>query len=108
MKSVQFIHYRQYSSERDDVCSRGGATVAIRDDDNNKNQVLVSIARCNPHDVFNKKIGRNIAAGRIDAYLGGRSSLETQVRSVWVADDLDSKRVVADFLYDEMAETDLY
>ena len=108
---VQFMHYRRFVNYTGyagdiEVDSRGGATVAILPAENNT--VLVSIARCNPNDVFNKKVGRAISEGRIQAYLNGRTSLEGTVRSIVVTDLLKLKETVADAISDVMEADDLY
>ena len=91
---VQFMHYRSA-----DV-TRGGATVAIFPQPDTKT-ALIGIARCGPKDVFNKKVGRSIAAGRIKAFLSGSPSDYVAQFDV----DMDNlKDSVAFLLNDTMAE----
>lgn len=108
---IQFMHYRKFvnlSGYAGDISvdSRGGATVAIMPAENNT--ALVSIARCNPNDVFNKKVGRAISEGRIQAYLNGRTSLEGAVKTIVVNDFLKLKETVADVIGSVMEEDGLY
>ena len=108
---VQFMHYRKFVNRSGwagdvEMDSRGGATIAILPAENNT--VLVSIARCNPADVFNKKVGRAISEGRIQAYLNGRTSLEGSVQTIVVADFDKLKETVADAIGDEMEADELY
>lgn len=102
------MHYRYFNMDME-MSSRGGATIAILPADNNK--VLVSIARCNTTDVFNKKVGRAIASGRLIAYLNGRDSIANKVREVVINDPLRVKESVATALQEEMdalAYIDIY
>ena len=108
---TQFMHYRKFHQIGDrsgflTADSRGGATVAILPAENNT--VLISVARCNPNDVFNKKVGRTISEGRIQAYLNGRTSLEGAVQSIVVTDFDRLKETVADAIGDEMEAHELY
>jgi len=110
MNKVQFMHFRPTSGFN--KC-RGGATVAIMPIEpptstagNTAGKLLVSMAKCNAADVFNKKIGREIAAGRLRAFLDGRESAQYKVWMVDVPDIMDDgnfKRVVADDLKDDLA-----
>ena len=113
MDKLQFMHYRAFTTdtdggwgETDEISSRGGATVAIMQADNNK--VLVSIARCNPSDVFNKKVGRTIAAGRLQAYLNGREKLADKIQEIVITDPLQMKETVANAIAVEMDLLGLY
>jgi len=105
MNKLEFMHYRYFNTELE-KSSRGGATIAILPADNNK--VLVSVARCNTTDVFNKKVGRSIASGRLIAYLNGRDSIANKVREVVITDPLRVKECVADALQEEMDGYGLY
>lgn len=111
MNNIQFMHYRAFNEnmgwgDSDEISSRGGATVAILPADNNK--VLVSIARCNPGDVFNKKVGRTIAAGRLQAYLNGREKLADKIVEVVITNPLQLKETVAEAIAEEMDMLGLY
>ena len=106
MSSTQFMHYRQYVSDSV-VDSRGGATVAILPVDGT-NEALVSVAHCNPADVFSRQRGRAIAEGRINAFLDGRTSLEGRVKTVAVIDLLRLKETVSEALESEMDARELY
>ena len=101
MNQVQFMHFRPDNNE-----SRGGATVAILPADNNK--ALIAVAYCGPNDVFNKKVGRDISAGRIRAFLEGRPALNDKIQEVVVEDPVKLKTCVGEYLYSEMAKKDLY
>ena len=100
------MHFRSFSVWSE-VESRGGATVAIIPDDQNKT-ATISIARCNPHDVFCKKTGREIAAGRIRAALEGRESSADKIRVINIEDPMHLKTSVATVLKDEMEYYNLY
>jgi hypothetical protein len=100
-EKVQYMHFRTVNRQ----CN-GGATVAILPADNNK--VLFTVARCGPHDLFNKKIGRTIATGRLKAYLDGRETVSNHVRTMVINDPLYIKEAVGGYLYEEMAKYDLY
>lgn len=97
MSRVQFMHFRSTSQSK----TRGGATVAIVP--STANTVLISVARCGPNDVFNKKIGRDVSFGRIKAYLNGRTTTEDYVSTLTVEEGADLKSVVAEELGPEMA-----
>ena len=95
-QNIQYMHYRGQ-----DV--RGGATVAIMPIANNR--VYLSVARCGPQDVFNKKVGRDIATGRLRAYIAGRTSV--QIREIPV-DPLNVKASVDNVIGEEMAADGLF
>ena len=96
------MHFRAAGKD-----SRGGATVAILTNDAEKT-ATISIARCNPTDVFCKKTGREIAAGRIRAALSGRSTTIGKVQTISIADPAHVKSSVAAVLAEEMASHNLY
>jgi hypothetical protein len=106
---TQFMHYRKFNMTQSngfsEVNSRGGATVAVYPAENNT--VLISVARCNPNDVFNKKVGRTIAEGRIRAYLEGREGMDKYVKVLSIPDPLFLKKTVAEALEDEIDEAGL-
>lgn len=106
MSSVQFMHYRKFKSSSV-VDSCGGATVAILPV-TGTNQAMIAVARCNPTDLFNRKVGRAIAEGRLHAYLKGRESLEGRVKTVVVTDMQRLKETVDEAVHDEMDSNDLY
>jgi len=95
MDKIQYMHYRSTNG------THGGATVAILPLENNK--VFISIAYCNPADTFNKKLGRAISAGRLQAALNGRNNLSNYIREIDVADMNYLKDSVAEELGMEMA-----
>ncbi len=94
--NIQYMHYRPVLG-----FSRGGATVAILPNDHQK-IATISIARCNPSDVFCKKTGRAIAGGRIVAAMAGRSSLTDKIYVMPIADPMQLKTSVAALLKDQM------
>lgn len=98
MQKFEYMHYRTADK------TRGGATVAIYPQDTTKT-ALIAIARCGPHDVFNKKIGRAIASGRISAFLAGRPS--EHVEQIVVENPDDLKMIVDTHLNEFVAEHDL-
>ena len=89
------MHYRSANND-----SRGGATVAILQNPANPALAIISIARCNPADVFCKKIGRDISAGRIRAVSKGRAV--QSLHTVEIADPAHVKTSVAAVLHEEM------
>ena len=101
MTKLQYMHYRPATTD-----SRGGATVAILPIYDNK--VLISISRCGPSDMFNRKIGRSIAAGRLRAFMDGREKVVSMVREVSYDDPFEIKQAVGEELYKEMASKGLY
>lgn len=56
-----FIHLRYYNEE-DKPYNTGGITIAYRDE---KDHYRVAYSRCHWNDNFCKRIGRNIATGRL-------------------------------------------
>lgn len=86
-----------------EVGSSPGATVAILPDYEH-NLALVAVAYCNPHDQFNKKIGREISSGRINAFLKGRVGLAEYVQSIPVTDMSKLKETVVSELARQEAE----
>lgn len=95
MNKLSFMHYRNHRAYTDEIDCRGGATVAIMEQEN-KDAVLVSIARCHDNDVFDRKMGRVIASGRIQAYVAkGRNS---SVYSVTVPEGTTVKDAVNDWV----------
>ena len=96
--NIQFMHYRSALAGG----TRGGATVAILPNYKD-NTAMISIARCNIADVFCKKTGRTIAAGRIYAALNGRASLANKVYVMPIADPMQLKTSVANLVKDQMA-----
>jgi hypothetical protein len=84
----------------------GGATIAIMPVEGTVH-ALVALSRCGPQDIFNKKIGRNISAGRIRAYLEGREGMDKYVKVLSIPDPLFLKKTVAEALEDEIDEAGL-
>ena len=95
---VQFMHYRADNFNR-------GATVAILP--LSKEKAIVSISRCGPNDVFCKKTGRQIASGRLRAFLAGRNKLESKVFEVEIDYDNIKDSVNAQ-IGEELANEGLY
>ena len=93
--SFQYMHYRSANG------SRGGATVAILPDSATKT-ALFAISRCGPNDNFNKKIGRTVASGRINAFIKGRSTMTEHINQVAFQDQLELKSLVDAVIGDEM------
>lgn len=67
MTQIQFIHRRPVviigPARPADFASRGGFTVAYQEVQ--PGLIEYSVAHCSPRDNFNKKIGRDIATGRL-------------------------------------------
>lgn len=59
---VYFMHYRRRDTYGSPL-SQGGATLAIRP--MGGNVIRVAMAQCSDKDIFNKKLGRTIAQGRL-------------------------------------------
>jgi hypothetical protein len=72
-EQVRVMHLRRFELQRRGnafgmrVAQTGGVTVAFRQLDN---AVEIAIARCSRNDVYNKKLGRTIATGRLQAGQG--------------------------------------
>ena len=98
---IEYMHFRPIFRD-----VSGGATVAIMPRAS-LGTALISVARCGPMDNFNKKIGRDVATGRLSAYLAGRQSVASHVREIAVPDMLKLKETVAMALENEMADNDL-
>jgi hypothetical protein len=94
-KGLEFMHFRS------EAYMQRGATVAIFPQPEMK-RALISVARTAPHDTFSRKIGRDVSAGRIQAYLAGRPGMAQYVRVIDVPETFDLKAVVADELEEEM------
>lgn len=62
-----FMHYRRRDSYGE-AQPQGGVTLAIRPIGGNV--IRVAMAKCGKKDVFNKKLGRAIAEGRLAAAAG--------------------------------------
>jgi len=63
MSNTTFMHYRKYDRYGQIVC-KGGLTLAIQQEND---KLVVALAQCGKKDHFNRKIGRNIASGRLTA-----------------------------------------
>lgn len=96
MDNIEFMHYRSANG------TRGGATVAIYPQAATMT-ALISVARCGPADIFNKKIGRDVAKGRIAAYLKGRESSVKHVDQIVVPEGMDLKAAVDIAVFEQMA-----
>lgn len=100
---IEFMHFRDDSGD-----VRGGCTVAISHDPSNQ-VAIFSLAYCNRTDVFNKKIGRSIASGRLAAFMNGRQSMIDRVHVIQdVPSDQGIKTLVATELAEELAELHYY
>lgn len=55
------MHYRKYT-RNGQLSAKGGLTLAIRHVDN---ELIVAMAECGRNDLFNRKMGRTIAEGRL-------------------------------------------
>lgn len=74
---LYFMHYRRRDSYGG-ALPQGGATLAIRP---MSDKIVVAAAFCSKHEVFNKRLGRTIAEGRLGAY-----KENSQNRHVFVID----------------------
>ena len=64
-KDVRFMHIRKHSADGK-LKSTEGATIATKKDI--EGNYLYYVARCSKRDVFNKRIGRMVAAGKLQHY----------------------------------------
>ncbi len=99
------MHYRGVHGAAH-LASRGGATLAIRLVEPTK--AIVSIARCSSEDVFNKKIGRTIALGRLAAHSSGKRNVEDFIRHVDITEGESIKVAIDLTVGEEMAKLGLY
>lgn len=63
----KFIEYKNQFNGVASIESKGGTTIAyeVVNTDNNTKIINYAVARCNPQDNFNRKIGRAISEGRL-------------------------------------------
>lgn len=64
---AQIMHFRKRNGD-----PRGGLTIAI-DYNAKEHAIYVARAKCSKNDMYNRKLGRNIAQGRLTAFFDGRS-----------------------------------
>ena len=108
MTQTYFMHYRNRITEdgKEVISCKGGATMAIRIAPDNK--LLVGLAQCSHDDVFDRKLGRTIAEGRLNVY----EQNPNRYHNVIIIDEVDPKTpirdAVDDILGDKMAEMGLY
>lgn len=89
---ISYMHYRRRDAFGTVTDPRGGATVAIKTENGSTS---FSIAWCGKKEVFNRKIGRAVATGR----------LPTTPYPVLATIDLESDRdVVATLIAAKMSE----
>jgi len=60
-KKIYYIHLR-YENPDHAIANTGGITIAFHKEDS---KLFVAYARCHWNDNYNKRIGRNIASGRL-------------------------------------------
>lgn len=63
MSKIQFIHRRHFNPFTFEPTSRGGLTLAYQEV--KPGLIEYSLARCSSRDNFSKKMGRDIATGRL-------------------------------------------
>ena len=68
MTQLAFLHIRAHDDHHH-IAPTGGLTTAIQAVNGN---LVYAVARCSNADVFCKKTGRDIATGRLAAYLAGK------------------------------------
>jgi hypothetical protein len=73
MSKTYFMHYRGIDSDTGEKVAKGGATVAIRVVDN---KLAIAYTLCSTKDVFSKARGRQVAEGRLDAFLTDRADVK--------------------------------
>lgn len=83
---TKYIHLRQVKYTTG-LQARGGLTIAFREIPlaNGNKSVSIATARCSRNDVFNKKIGRNVAEGRLNTIRNG-----SQLVTVTLPEDADT------------------
>lgn len=59
---IRFIHLRQFNADRGEYQHNAGTTIAYEVTDN---EIRYSVARCNPREHFCKRVGRQVASGRL-------------------------------------------
>ena len=98
-KNPLFMHYRNHNTDGS-IASNGGMTVAIMVDPDDRQTALVGISRCKDNEVFNKKIGRDVALGRMRAWSEGRSNdrINTNVFQLKLSDPENPKMSVDSFI----------
>lgn len=101
---TMYMHYRMFGDD-DVVAPKGGATLAIRKEND---QAVVGVAICSTHDVFNRKIGRDIALGRLNTYLSGTRDVSEHVLVIPLASELEIKRQVADTFGPILSRIEVY
>jgi hypothetical protein len=72
--NIQYFHIRNEHEYSDVILPKGGTTIAVKVPTLEQMQLMVlcesfpielGIAKCHEDDLYNKKIGRNVSAGRI-------------------------------------------
>ena len=71
MMDAQIMHFRKKNGN-----PRGGLTIAIGLSQDN--ELMITQAKCSDDDMFNRKVGFNIAVGRLMAWNEGRSGLSLE------------------------------
>lgn len=105
-EGTYFLHYRNMPNGVIDP--RGGVTVAIRR--MNDRVLAVAKSRCGKKDVFNRKLGRQIAEGRLNHFLNATDGEFPHVAMIPmdVTDTTPVKTVVDDHLHPEMDKLGYY
>ncbi len=101
MSQIEYMHFRPKQRNLN-----GGATIAIMPVEGTIH-ALVALSRCGPQDIFNKKIGRSISAGRIRAYLEGREGMDKYVKVLAIPDPMFLKKTVAECMVVEIDKAGL-
>lgn len=91
MDNTLFMHYRSYDDTQA-LKPCGGVTVAIRP--RQDGSIVLAMAKCNDKDVFNKKMGRSIASGRLLAYESGRDMTQNVMELCDVNNTIPIKETV--------------
>lgn len=114
MSKTQFMHYRATASalallatprKHNDAPVYRGATVAITP--TSDTTVAITVAYCGQNDIFNKKLGRTIAEGRMKTFLSGKRNLKVPVQIIEVSNMDSMKDEVASVLAAGMAAVGL-
>jgi len=91
----QIMHFRKRNGDQ-----RGGLTVAI-DYNHEERAIYVAEAKCSRNDMFNRKLGRTIATGRLQAFFDGRSNIPLD-RHILARIEIGKGEVVDPRKYKEM------
>lgn len=105
-QGTYIMHYRAVYGV--DIMPHGGATLAIRRLD--EDRLVIAKALCSRDDVFNRKLGRTIAEGRLNSYFKDvRGTKHIQIVDLKNVDQTRPiKDIVDEAIGQEMTQVGLY